>query len=142
MTVAETQLAELKSWLAASSADERSPMGDTIIHGPYAQLVACGLDDVPPDTTAAIASGALPLFVAHGVPAAPLVAPEAQPLLSDRAAHVVWLSEAAIHDPMRGFPACHVVRVAEGQTLRQAAVAAGLDPEADRLIVGIPAACF
>tara|TARA_R110002124_G_scaffold68177_1_gene184796 strand:- start:976 stop:1404 length:429 start_codon:yes stop_codon:yes gene_type:complete len=142
MTVAETQLAELKSWLAASSADERSPMGDTIIHGPYAQLVACGLDDVPPDTTAAIASGALPLFVADDVSAAPLVAPEAQPLLSDRAAHVVWLAGAAIHDAMRGFPACAVVRLQPGMTMRQAAVAAGVDPDAERLIVGIPAACF
>jgi hypothetical protein len=141
-TLAETQFAELKLWLVASSADERSLMGDTIIHGPYAQLVACGLDDVAPDTTAAIASGALPLFVAHDAPAAPLVAPEAQPLLSDRAAHVVWLAGAAIHDPMRGFPACQVVRVADGQTLRQAAVARGVDPDADRLLVGIPENCF
>ena len=84
----------------------------------------------------------IPLPVAHDVRAAPLVASEAQPLLSDRAAHIVWLSGAAIHDPLRGFPACHVVRVAQGQTLRQAAVSAGVDPDADRLIVGIPAACF
>lgn len=37
-------------------------------------------------------------------------------------------SGAAISDPLRGFPACHVVRVAEGQTLRQAAVAKGIAP--------------
>ena len=84
----------------------------------------------------------MPLLVAHDVPAATFAAIEGQAKLDERAAHVVWLSGAALHDPMRGFPACHVVRVSEGQTLRQAAVARGIDPEADRLIVGIPAACF
>lgn len=38
----------------------------------------------------------------------------------------------------RGFPSCQVVRGAQGQSLCQAAVAAGVDPNADRLIVGIP----
>ena len=59
----------------------------------------------------------------------------------ERAAHIVWLSGAALHDPLRGFPGCQVVRVADGQTLRQAAAARGVDPDADRLIVGIPADC-
>ncbi|WP_439150039.1 hypothetical protein [Sulfitobacter sp.] len=56
--------------------------------------------------------------------------------------HFVWLLGSAIHDPLRGFPACHVVRVADGQTLRQACAAAGVGPEADRLVVGIPAARY
>lgn len=44
--------------------------------------------------------------------------------------------------PLRGFPTCHLVRVAERQTLHQAAAARGIDPDADRLIVGIPQDCF
>ncbi|WP_323007895.1 hypothetical protein [Pseudorhodobacter sp.] len=32
--------------------------------------------------------------------------------------------------------------LADGQTLRQAAVAEGFDPDADRLLVGIPAEAF
>ncbi|OCX66151.1 hypothetical protein BFP70_08610 [Thioclava sp. SK-1] len=104
--------------------------------------MACGLDDLPPDLSSAVAAGCLPLLVAHDVPAAPLVPPQAQAKLDERAAHIVWLSGAALSDPLRGFPACRVVRIAQGQTMRQAAVSAGVDPDADRLIVGIPAACF
>lgn len=141
-TLAETQLKEFTAWLAASSQDEKTPFGDTIIHDEYGQLVSVALDDPAPDLSAAIALGVLPLLVAHDVPAATFAAIEGQAKLDERAAHIVWLSGAALHDPMRGFPACHVVRVADGQTLRQAAVAAAVDPDADRLIVGIPQACF
>ena len=141
-TLAETQLKELSAWLAASSQDERSPVGDTIIHDDYGQLVTVSLDDPAPDLSSAIALGCLPLLVAHDVPAATFTAIEGQAKLDERAQHVTWLSGAAIHDPMRGFPACQVVRVADGQTLRQAAVAAGVGPDADRLVVGIHAACF
>lgn len=142
-TLAETQLKELTAWLVASSQDERTPLGkDFIRHDDYGQLVTVALDDPAPDLSAAIALGCLPLLVAQDVPAATFTAIEGQAKLDERAAHIVWLSGAAIHDPLRGFPACHVVRVADGQTLRQAAVSAGADPDADRLIVGIPAACF
>ena len=96
------------------------------------------LDDPAPDLSAAIALGCLPLLVAHNVPAATFTAIDRQAKLDERAAHVIWLSGGAIHDPLRGFPACRVVRVAQGQTLREAAVAAGVDPDADRLIVGMP----
>ncbi len=142
-TLAETQLKELSSWIFASSQDERTPLGnDFIRHDDYGQLVTVALDDPAPDLSAAIALGCLPLLVAHDVPAATFAAIEGQAKLDERAAHVVWLSGAAILDPLRGFPACHVVRVADGQTLRQAAVARGVDPEADRLVIGIPEACF
>ncbi|MGO4908871.1 hypothetical protein ACEN2J_11140 [Pseudorhodobacter sp. W20_MBD10_FR17] len=141
-TLAETQLAELSAWLVASSQDEKSPMGDTIIHDAYGQLVTVALDDPAPDLSAALALGCLPLLMAHDVPAATFTAIEGQAKLDERAAHIVWVAGAAIHDPLRGFPACHVVRVAEGQTLRQAAVARGIDPDADRLLVGIPAEAF
>lgn len=100
------------------------------------------LDDPAPDLSEAVALGCLPLLVPHDVPPATFAAIEGQAKLDERAAHVVWLSGAAIHDPMRGFPACHVVRVAEGQSLRLACAAAGVDPGGPRLIVGIPQACF
>jgi len=53
------------------------------------------------------------LLVAHDVPAAI----EVQANLEERAVHIVWLSGAAINVLLRGFPACLVVRIAEGQTL-------------------------
>ncbi|WP_288960478.1 hypothetical protein [Sulfitobacter pontiacus] len=141
--LAETQLKELTAWLVASSQDERTPLGnDFIRHDAYGQLVSVALDDPAPDLSAAIALGCLPLLVAYDVPAATFAAIEGQAKPDERAQHVTWLSGAAIHDPLRGFPACHVVRVADGQTLRQAAVAAGADPDADRLIVGILENCF
>jgi len=141
--LAETQLKELTAWLVASSQDERTPLGnDFIRHDAYGQLVSVALDDPAPDLSAAIALGCLPLLVAYDVPAATFAAIEGQAKSDERAQHVTWLSGAAIHDPLRGFPACHVVRVADGQTLRQAAVAAGADPDADRLIVGILENCF
>ena len=142
-TLAEIQLKELSAWIVASSQDEKAPLGnDFIRHDDYAQLMTVALDDPAPDLSAAIALGCLPLLVAHDVPAATFAAIGGQAKLDERAAHVVWLSGAAIHDPLRGFPACAVVRVAQGKTLRQAAVVAGIDPDADRLIVCIPTICF
>ncbi|MGR3793696.1 hypothetical protein [Vannielia sp. SX4] len=141
-TLAETQLKDLSAWLAASSKNGRSPLGDTIFRGSFGELATVALDDPAPDLSAAIASGCLPLLVAHDAPAAAFAAPEGQPRLDERAAHIGWLAGAAESDPLRGFPACWVVRVAEGETLRQAAVSAGADPDADRLIVGIPEARF
>jgi phosphomannomutase len=57
------------------------------------------------------------------------------------ARHAAWPTLAPIAEKA-GFPACQVACETEGKTLRQAAVAAGVDPDADRLIVGIPEACF
>jgi hypothetical protein len=54
-TIAEAQLTELSAWLAASSADEKSPMGYRIGYGPYGQLVTIALDDLPPDLSSAVA---------------------------------------------------------------------------------------
>ena len=141
-TLAETQLAELTAWLAASSRNSKSPMGDLIISTAYGQLVACGLDDFPPDMAEAVALGCLPLLVPHDVPAAAFAATQGQAKLNERAAHIEWVAGAALTDALRGFPAVAVVRVAQGQTMRQAAVAAGVDPDAAPLLVGIPAACF
>lgn len=80
----------------------------------------------------------LPLLVAHDVLEAEFEPSQGQPIVTDRAAQLAWLSTAQ----RDGFPACRVVSVAQGQTLRQAAVAGGIDPNADRLIVGIPENCF
>jgi len=137
-TLAETQLKELSAWIAASSKNSRSPMGDTIIRTPYAEFVTVGLDDPAPDLSAVIELGSLPLLVAHDVLEAEFEPPQSQPIVTDRSAQLAWLSTAQ----RDGFPACRVVSVADGQTLRQAAVAGGIDPDADRLIVGIPDACF
>jgi hypothetical protein len=49
---------------------------------------------------------------------------------------------AKICGRLRNFPARQLARVAQGQTLRHAAVSAGIDPDADRLLVGIPETCF
>jgi hypothetical protein len=141
-TIAETQLAAVAAWLAASSRNRKSPFGDLIISTAYGQLVACGLDDVPPDLSSPLALGCLPLMVPYSVPAAAFAATQGQARLSERAQHIEWVAGAALTDPLRGFPAVAVVRVAQGQTLRQAAVSAGFDPDADRLLVGIPAAAF
>ena len=51
-------VAVLAAWLAASSQNYRSPKGDTILRGPYGELVSVGLDDVPSGAPA----GCLPLF--------------------------------------------------------------------------------
>ncbi len=119
-------VAVLAAWLAASSQDDRSPKGATILRGPYGELVSVGLDDVPPVAP----TGCLPLFTLASGYVPTWAAPEGQPRLSDRAQHVAWLARAG-----RGFPA--VVTVAAGQTMRKACTDAGIDPAGD--IVGIPA---
>lgn len=125
-----TPIEQLSDWLAASSVDRTSPAGDTIPVGPYGELQTIGLDDALPDVPA----GCLALLVMAKGYQATYTAPEDQPALADRAAHVLWLSTAS----REGFPACQVVQIADGQTMRQAAVAAGVDPEdEERLIVGM-----
>jgi hypothetical protein len=114
----------LAAWLAASSQNDRSPKGDTILRGPYGELVTVGLDDVPPDAPA----GCLALLTLAPGYVPTWATPEGQPRLSDRALHVAWLAGAG-----RGFPA--VVAVAASQSMRQACTAAGIDPDGD--IVGI-----
>ena len=122
-------VAVLAAWLAASSQDDRSPKGDLIVRGPYGELVTVGLDDVPPEAPA----GCLPLFTLAPGNVPTWGEPQGQPSLVDRAQHVAWLAGAG-----RGFPA--VVKVAAGQSMRQACTAAGIDPDAP--LVGIPAAAF
>ena len=143
-------LHSLQEWLDRSSADDVSPLGDLVARGPYAQLVRIGMDDVLPDRSAELAQGCLPLLVVvtgdevYQVPQETvLVPPQGQPRLADRAAQIEWLAASARSDGRRGdFPACYVVRIAEGQTMRQARTAAGIAEDEERLIVGISAAAF
>ena len=128
-TLAETQIAILSAWLAASSVDRTSPAGDTIPVGPFGELQTIGLDDALPD----VPEGCLVLFVTVDGYQATLAAPDGQPALADRAANAEWLSTAQRDD----FPACHVVQIADGQTMRQARVAAGIAEDIEVLTVGI-----
>lgn len=124
-----TPIEQLSDWLAASSVDRTSPAGDTIPVGPYGEVQTVGIDDALPDVPA----GCLALLVAAEGYQATFAAPEGQPALADRAAHVLWLSTAS----REGFPACHIVQIADGQTMRQATAAAGIADDEERLIVGM-----
>jgi len=79
--------AVLATFLAWSSQNDRSPKGDTILRGPYGELVSVGLDDVPPEAPA----GCLPLFTLAPGYVPTWAAPEGQPSLADRAQHVACL---------------------------------------------------
>ena len=112
------------------------------MRSPLGQLVGIALDDLPPDMTEAAALGCLPLLVAFYLTAATFAATAAQPKLGERAAHVLSLSGAALSDPLRGFPACAVVGVPQGQTIRQAANAGGVDPQRRPLACEHPRSLF
>jgi|GEM_PF-955833 hypothetical protein len=136
-TLAQDQIEELTAWLAASSTDGVSPCGDPIKRGPFAECVGIGLDDAAPDLTAEIALGCLPLLIAADVPAPAFTEPQGQPVLMDRAQQVAWRAGAA-KARAEGFPAVAVVGLDAGQTLREACAAAGVDPDADRAVIGLP----
>lgn len=79
----------------------------------------------------------LPLLAPADAPEPAFAEPQGQPVLMDRAAHVIWKAGAAKHRP-EGFPAVAVVGLEAGQTLREACAAAGVDPDADRAVIGLP----
>lgn len=60
MTTAAAQLAVLAKWLDASSIAPRSPMGDTVLMGRYAEIIPVAFDELPPTDFDPMA---LPLFV-------------------------------------------------------------------------------
>jgi hypothetical protein len=66
-TVAETQLAAVAAWFAASSKATTSPLGDPIIRGPYASLVSVGIDDAGADVESLVSQGVLPVFTPQAV---------------------------------------------------------------------------
>lgn len=136
-TIAERQIEELTAWLAASSRNGVSPCGDPIKRGPFGEIVGIGLDDPAPDLTAEIALGCLPLLTPADAPEPTFTEPQGQPVLMDRAQQVAWRAGAAKHRP-EGFPALAVVALEGGQTMREACAAAGVDPDADRAVIGLP----
>lgn len=92
MSRAQDRLAPLVEWVKTSSASETSPLGDTIVRGPWAVFVPSALDVPPVD----IAPGHLPLYL----PAAPLVPgtpshlqaePENQGSVAPRLLHFLWM---------------------------------------------------
>lgn len=136
-TIAESQIEEPTAWLAASSRNGVSPCGDPIKRGPFGELVSVGRDDAAPDLADAVALGCLPLLTPADAPEPAFTEPQGQPVLMDRAAHVIWKAGAAKHRP-EGFPAVAVVGLDAGQTLREACAAAGVDPDALRAVIGLP----
>jgi hypothetical protein len=114
-----------------------SPCGDPIKRGPFGEIVGIGLDDAAPDLTAEIALGCLPLLTPAEAPEPAFAEAKGQAVVMDRAAHMIWKAGAAKARP-ECFPAVAVVAVEAGQSLREACAAAGVDPDADRAVIGLP----
>ena len=94
MSRAQDRLAPLVEWVKTSSASEKSPLGDTIIRGPWAVFVPSALDVPPVD----IAAGHLPLYLptAQLVPGTPThlqAEPQNQDCVGHRLRHVIWVVE-------------------------------------------------
>jgi hypothetical protein len=120
MTLAAIRLAALAAWLDASSKPWRSPCGDNIVVGRYAEIMPWDFDELP---TTDFAEHALPLFVpqdqAAGVAlsdVADLSAPAGQMRAFFRLNHVLFrLGDARLELPWRGkaeadkLPLCAVV---------------------------------
>lgn len=142
---AAADIAALGSWLALSSQPYAAPLGGFVARGPYAQLFWLDLDAAAPANTAThIARGCLPLFS----PAAPVGTrfdyPNDQPAPANRAAHMLWKAVQANAAPELGFPSgiAFVGLLTASQTLRQACTVAGIDPLADRGLVGLAVWAF
>lgn len=137
---AAADIAALGHWLGLSSQPYAAPLGGFVARGPYAQLFRLNLDAAAPaDMPTHIARGCLPLFS----PAAPVGTrfdyPNDQPAAASRAAHMLWKAVQASAAPELGFPPGigFVGLVTASQTLRQACTAAGIDPLADRGLIGL-----
>lgn len=145
-TVAETQLAAVASWFAASSKATTSPLGDPIIRGPYATLVPVGIDEAGADVEALCTVGVLPIFTPQAASTGiDLTPPQNQAALCDRALHLIWKSQQAPYAPDAEFPPCVVVGLATPlTTIRQALDAAGLGglDLATRAVLAVPLYAF
>ncbi len=142
---AAADMAALGHWLGLSSQPYAAPLGGFVVRGPYAQLFRLNLDAAAPaDMPTHIARGCLPLFS----PSAPVGTrfdyPNDQPAAANRAAHVLWKAVQANAAPELGFPPgiAFVALLTASQTLRQACVAAAIDPLADRGLIGLPVWAF
>lgn len=142
---AAADIAALGHWLGLSSQPYAAPLGGFVARGPYAQLFRLNLDAAAPaDMPTHIARGCLPLFS----PAAPVGTrfdyPNDQPAAASRAAHMLWKAVQASAAPDLGFPQGlrFVGLLTASQTLRQACTAAGIDPLADRGLIGLAVWAF
>lgn len=142
---AAADIAALGHWLGLSSQPYAAPLGGFVARGPYAQLFRLDLDAAAPaDMPTHVARGCLPLFS----PAAPADTrfdyPNDQPAAANRAAHMLWKAVQANVAPDLGFPTgvAFVGLLTASQTLRQACMAAGIDPLADLLLIGLPVWAF
>lgn len=137
MTTATTRLAAMAAWLDKSSANKRSPMGDNVLVGRFAEILPWDFDELP---TTDFAEHALPLFLpmdqATGVAlpeVADLTAPAGQQRAFFRLNHLCFrLADAALDLPWRGhaegdkLPLCAVVGLSDpAMTLWDAVDAAG-----------------
>ena len=93
MTTAQSRVADLARWIAASSGPRSTPLGGDTEVGRYAVIVPCDFDE-PPRTD--FDAEALALFVsveqAEGVATGPIVtdAPASQDKAVMRLGHVLW----------------------------------------------------
>lgn len=93
MTVAQSRLADLARWIAASSGPRSTPLGGDTDVGRYACIMPCDFAE-PPRTD--FDAEALPLFVsvdqAEGVATGPIVtdAPASQDKAVQRICHICW----------------------------------------------------
>lgn len=139
MTTAATRLAALATWLDKSSAQRRSPMGDSIIVGKYAEILPWDFLEPP---TSDFAEHALPLFVpyqqAEGLTlpeVADLSAPAGQLRAYHRLLHLLLKMEDAAFahkltwrtsDPADFLPVCAVIGLTDPlQPISEALDAAG-----------------
>jgi hypothetical protein len=122
-TIAEAQIAEIAEWLALSSRDWKTPLGDTVKPGPYATVIPVGINATGhPDYAGIIAQGVLPLLTPQASPVAvDLTPPINQPAMIGRALHVLWKIEQL------ALPQAVVVGLSSASESIQAALhAAGL----------------
>lgn len=138
---AAADIAAFADWLALSSQPYGAPMGGFVVRGSYAHLFRLDLDTPSHvDTPTHIARGCL-VLVSPSAPAGTLFDyPPGQPTPAIRAAHMLWKAQQAAWAPDLGFPQGlrFVGLVTASQTLRQACTAAGIDPLADRGLIGLP----
>lgn len=141
---AAADIAALVDWLDKSSQPYTAPLGGLVYRGSFAQVFRRSLDDASPaDMATHVTRECLPLFSPVGT-AIRFDYPKDQPPVASRALHAIWKAQQASIEPGLGFPPgiAIVGLTTAAQTLREAAVAAGIDPLADRGIIWLPVWAF
>ena len=125
MNLAQQRLGELADWIERSSASRRTPLGGRISVGPWAVIVPADVA-APPEPE--FDAKAFPIFVpaaqaeSVAIGAIDTSAPDSQPRMGDRLAHLVWKMEAG------DLPPAAVIGLESAdQPLQDAIAAAGAD---------------